>query len=231
MCYKFAVGEKGMSVEVSMKDQPPDNAGPDAGTESALIAGLRKRDRQACERLVRQYGAPFLHVARRFVGSEADARDVLQDAFLSIFQGIDRFAGDSRLSTWMHRIVVNAALMRLRSRRSKPETSLDDLMPKFKEDGHQVKDTQPWRPSASAELEDKQTRAMVRGAIERLPEMYRTVLLLRDIEELDTEETAQLLGITPGAVKVRLHRARQALRALLEPHFAVAEAEGGATCQ
>lgn len=191
--------------------------------EIALIAALRdhdpKKESQAYERLVRTYGAQLLTVARQLLISEADAQDVLQETFLSIFLHIGTFAGDSRLLTWMHRIVVNAALMRLRTQRRKAEQPIDELLPSYREDGHQVSDTLPWRASVASELEDEQTRALVRQAIDKLPETYRTVLVLRDIQELDTLETAQLLGLTQGAVKVRLHRARQALRKLLEPHF------------
>lgn len=191
--------------------------------EGALIAALRdpdpKKEAQGYERLVRTYGAQLLTVARQLLISEADAQDVLQETFLSIFLHIGTFAGDSRLLTWMHRIVVNAALMRLRTQRRKAEQSIEELLPSYSDDGHQVSDTLPWRPTVASELEDEQTRALVRQAIDKLPESYRTVLILRDIQELDTLETAQLLGLTPGAVKVRLHRARQALRKLLEPHF------------
>lgn len=197
--------------------------------ELALVAALQERDSkreaQAYERLVRTYGAQLLTVARHLLGSEADAHDVLQEAFLNIFLHIGSFAGDSRLLTWMHRIVVNAALMRLRSQRRKAEHSIEELLPTYREDGHQVRDTLPWRPTAASELEDQQTRALVRRSIDQLPEAYRTVLILRDIQELDTQETAQIMGLSQGAVKVRLHRARQALRALLEPYF-IDRAEG-----
>jgi len=191
--------------------------------EAELVAALQsrdvKKDAQAYERLVRTYGQPLLAVARQLLSCEADAHDVLQEAFLSIFLHIGSFAGDARLLTWMHRIVVNAALMRLRAQRRKAEQPIEELLPNYLEDGHQERDTLPWRATVSSELEDLQTRALVRNAIDRLPLSYRTVLVLRDIQELDTEETAKIMGLTQGAVKVRLHRARQALRTLLEPHF------------
>ena len=127
------------------------------------------------------------------------------------------------LSTWLHRIAVNAALMKLRSRRRHPEDSIEDLLPKYtedghREDGHQGNLTKPWKEPEGL-LQRQETRSLVRECIDRLPKTYRTVLLLRDIEELDTEEAAQLIGISPNAVKIRLHRARQALRTLLDPHF------------
>ncbi len=184
--------------------------------EGDLLERLRTGDEAAYEELVRAYGGRLLAVARRFLSSEEDARDAVQDAFLSAFRSLDRFEGGSRLSTWLHRIVVNASLMKLRTRRRKPEQPIDDLLPGFLDDGHIAKPAGEWR-SAEDVLSSSESRAAVRKAIDRLPENYRNVLLLRDIEELDTEETAELMGISASAVKTRLHRARQALRELLEP--------------
>jgi RNA polymerase sigma-70 factor (ECF subfamily) len=133
---------------------------------------------------------------------------------------MDGFAGTSRLSTWLHRIVVNAALMKLRSRRRRPEESIEELLPRFDETGHFTDAPSAWDGSTDRTYERAETRALVRAAIEELPPSYRTVLVLRDIEELDTEEAATMLGISQNAVKVRLHRARQALRTLLERRFA-----------
>lgn len=188
--------------------------------ERALLDRLRQGDEAAFEQLVRQEGGRLLAVARRFLHQEEDARDAVQEAFFSAFRAIGRFEEGSRLSTWLHRIVINASLMRLRTRQRKGEESIEDLLPRFQQDGHQVNHpTLAWEGSAEMLLERRQTRALVRVSINRLPDAYRTVLLLRDIEELSTEETAQLLGVSENAVKIRVHRARQALRTLLEPHF------------
>jgi RNA polymerase sigma-70 factor (ECF subfamily) len=184
--------------------------------ESALVDRLRAGDPQAFEALVREHGGRMLAAARRVVSVEDDARDVVQEALLSAFRSIRSFAGTARLSTWLHRIVVNAALMKLRSRRRRREDSIDDLLPRFDEDGHFAEPVAHWEAEAETLLERQETRSIVRRAIDRLPENYRTVLILRDIEELDTGETATALGIMPNAVKTRLHRARQALRTLLE---------------
>jgi len=185
--------------------------------EASLVAQLRAGDEAAFEQVVRSYGGRLLAVARRIVGSEEDARDVVQDAFLNAFRSLDRFEGNAKLSTWLHRIVVNAALMRLRSRRSRPEESIEEMLPTFLEDGHQTHPSVEWGESSDVLLERREVRELVRTAIDRLPDTYRTVLLLRDIEELDTGETAEILGVTENAVKVRLHRARQALREQLDP--------------
>ena len=189
-------------------------------SELDLVSRLKSGEEEAFERLVREQGGRLLAVARRFLRDEEEARDAVQECFLSAYRSIDRFDQGSRLSTWLHRIVINACLMRLRSRRRKPEEPIEELLPRFQADGHQVNHPTPeWEGSADTLLARSETRAIVREAIDRLPDSYRAVLLLRDIEELSTEEAARLLDITANAVKIRLHRARQALRALLEPRF------------
>jgi RNA polymerase sigma-70 factor (ECF subfamily) len=187
--------------------------------EAALLTGLRAGNEAAFEKLVRTYSGRLLAVARRFLPSEEDARDALQDAFLSAFRAINGFEEGARISTWLHRIVINAALMKLRTRRRKPEESIDDLLPQFADDGHRVDPGPAWKEPTEDAWQRQETRHLVRTCIDCLPETYRTVLLLRDIEELDTEAVAQVLDITQNAVKIRLHRARQALRTLLDPHL------------
>lgn len=194
-----------------------------ASDDKALLGRLRAGDEAAYEELVRAHGGRMLAVARRFMRSEEDARDAVQDAFLSAFRGVERFEGNARISTWLHRIVVNAALMKLRTRRRKPEQSIEELLPSFMEDGHMSAPAAPWRNDEMDAIERRQLASVMTEAIESLPDSYRNVLVLRDIEDLDTEETAQAMGISPGAVKTRLHRARQALRGLLEPHLREAE--------
>jgi RNA polymerase sigma-70 factor (ECF subfamily) len=110
--------------------------------------------------------------------------------------------------------------MKLRSRRRKPEESIETLLPAFQEDGHHVEQFSEWSAPADRLLERDETRATVRACIDALPDAYRTVLMLRDIEELSTQEVAEMLSVTPTAVKVRLHRARQALSTLLRRHYA-----------
>ena len=190
-----------------------------APDEVKLVERLIAGDEQAYEELVRSYGGRLLAVARRFLPVEEDARDAVQDAFLSAFRSIHRFEGNAQLSTWLHRIVVNASLMKLRTRRRKPEQSIEDLLPGYLEDGHFERPASPWRTEGLDPAEQGELRDLVLKSIHSLPEGHRNVLLLRDIEGLDTEEAAELLGISPGAVKTRLHRARQALRELLEPHL------------
>jgi RNA polymerase sigma-70 factor (ECF subfamily) len=187
--------------------------------EKVLLSRLREGENAAFEELIRLYGGRLLAVARRFLRSEEDARDAVQESFVAAFRSIDRFEGSARISTWLHRIVVNAALMKLRTRRRKPEHSIEELLPSFYEDGYLERPASPWRKDALEGLEREALRSLMHEKIAILPEGYRNVLLLRDIEELDTRETAELMEISEGAVKTRLHRARLALRELLEPHL------------
>ena len=190
-----------------------------APDEATLVAALKARDPDAFETLVRLHAPRLLAVGRRMLDNEEDARDAVQDTFVSAFRSIDRFQAQSKLSTWLHRIVVNMALMRLRTRRRKPEESLEPLLPVFTEDGHHAQEFAAWDEPVDRLAERDETRRLVRQAIVELPEQYSEVLVLRDIQELDTNETARELGITPNAVKIRLHRARQALRTKLDEHL------------
>ena len=187
--------------------------------EAAFLERLRSGDGAAAETWVRESTPRMLAVARRMLRSEDDARDAVQEAFISAFRGLDAFEGGARLSTWLHRIVVNACLMKLRTRRRKPEESIDDMLPNFLEDGHHADEPRRWQGGAVEWIERDEVRQAVRKAIDQLPETHRNVLLLRDIEELDTAEVAKMLEITEGAVKTRLHRARMALRGLLDPEL------------
>jgi RNA polymerase sigma-70 factor (ECF subfamily) len=155
-------------------------------------------------------------VARRFLGTTEDAEDAVQETFIRAFKAIRTFEERAQLHTWLHRIVVTTSLMKLRERRRKPQASLEDLLPTFTDDGHQTVESGEW---SDALLERKETAAIVREAIDMLPDQHRTVLVLRDIEERDTAETAAILGTSTTVVKVRLHRARQALRTILDRHF------------
>lgn len=176
----------------------------------ALVARIRRGEESACEALVRDYGPRMLAVARRFLPCHEDCNDAVQDAFISAFRAMDSFGGTSSLGTWLHRVVVNACLMKLRRRKS--EQSIEPLLPQFAADGHHAARIEA---DAFAKASAAETRAWVRQCIDRLPGAYRAVLLLRDIEGHDTQETAEILSCTVANVKTRLHRARQALRTIM----------------
>jgi RNA polymerase sigma-70 factor, ECF subfamily len=197
----------------------PLTAANDIDPERDLLDALRRGEDVAYEQLVRAETGHLLAVARRILRNEQDAQDAVQQAFFSAFRALSRFNGACRLTTWLHRIVTNAALMKLRAHGHWHEESIEDLLPRFLEDGHHVRPFSEWNLPADARLLRQESAASVRAAIDRLPDRYRTVLLLRDIEDIDTAEVAAMLGVTPNAVKVRLHRARQALVTELEPVF------------
>ncbi len=189
----------------------------------ALVYRLKAGSSQAFEEMVKEFRERLLATARRYLRSEDDAQDVVQDAFLCAFRSIGRFKGNSNLYTWLHRILINSALMHLRARRRHPdsvEVNVEESPPCFDRKGNWVDGCSLAMP-VDLTLEIAETRSVVRRCIDRLPDTYRAVLVLRDIDDLDTAEVADLLGLTANAVKVRLHRARQALKAQIarERHF------------
>jgi RNA polymerase sigma-70 factor (ECF subfamily) len=184
--------------------------------EAELLARLRAGDSGAYETLVRSAGPRLLATLRRMLRRDDDAEDALQETFLAAFRYVGDFAGQSKLTTWLHRIAVNVALMRLRAQKRRPESSIDELLPRFDDDGHRVVEPAAAERSPDHALDADSRRRAVRRCIEALPEPHRQILVLRDLEELSAEEAAALLGVSLGAAKMRLHRARQALRTLLE---------------
>ena len=192
--------------------------------ETELAAALKSGDPAAFEALVRSEAGRLLAVTRRILANEEDARDATQEAFISAFKAREQFSGESKVSTWLHRIAVNAALSKLRSSKRRPEESIEDLLPRFLPNGHYARQYAAWTEPVDEALARKETAELVRETIDKLPESFRMALLLRDIAGFSTAEAAQMLGITPNAVKLRLHRARMALRTLLEPHFGEAPA-------
>ncbi|MCC7169142.1 MAG: sigma-70 family RNA polymerase sigma factor [Planctomycetes bacterium] len=187
--------------------------------EADLLARMRAGDDAAFDRFVATLGPRLWTVVRRILRDEDDAREALQDAFLSAFKALATFQSGARLSTWMHRIAVNAALMKWRSksRRSAHETTVDDLLPAFTETGCHAEPIPTWADRPDGASIRAEMGVLVREQIQKLPENVRIVLVLRDIEGLSYEDIAQRLEVTPNAAKIRVHRARQALKTLLEP--------------
>lgn len=186
-------------------------------TDEELVAGLLRGDPRAVEMLVDRYGAWIHRVASRLLADARDAEEVTQDVLMTVVRKIGTFKHEAKFSSWVYRIAANAAYERARSRRSRLETSLEPLLPVFDDEGRHVARVQDW----SKGLDDPAVAAEVRSALERgigrLPEEYRTVLVLRDVEGLTNEDVAGALGLTLAAVKSRLHRARLALRQQLAP--------------
>lgn len=181
------------------------------------LDALRNGDWTAAEQLVREHAGWMLALARRMVREDALAEDIVQNAFANIFRKLDQFDGRSALKTWMHRIVVNQSLMLLRKVRRTNEDSIDDLLPEFDRNGCRIEEDWATFETPESLIEKSQSAEKISELIGTLPESYRIVLLLRDIEEMSTLEVAELLQISEANVKVRLHRARAALKKLLEP--------------
>jgi RNA polymerase sigma-70 factor (ECF subfamily) len=204
---------EGASEKAASVDATPS---AEVAAELALVERMQAGDDAAYDTFVRQYSGRSLNQARRILDNEADAADAVQDAFLSFFKSIQSYKGQAQLGTWLHRIVINAALMKLRSQQRRPEQNVEDLLPDFHPDGHRVDPLPAWSENPEEMLQKAQTRRLLHIKISELPEGYRNVLIHRDIQDMSTEETAQALGESVTNVKTRLHRARQALRKLLE---------------
>lgn len=200
-----------VNPEVADDEQPVD--------EGALVARLRAGDGRAFEILVREHGGRLLGVTRRLLHQEEDARDCVQETFLQAYRQIDQFESRSALGTWLHRIAVNQALGKLRKRSSRAEEPLDESEDRFDAYGIRIEPMWQFDEPVDRMLEVESIRLEVRARIDSLPEAYRTVLLLRDIEGMSTREVADALGASEGAIKVRLHRARSALKRRLEPFW------------
>ena len=181
-----------------------------------LARAAQDRETQA-ERLVRDNIAWMLALSERMLRDRGLAEDAVQEAFIAAFRGLDNFERRSTLKTWLHRITVNASLTKLRQLKRLAEKPIDEYLPEF--DRHDCRIEAPWTNLTPLQevLENDDLCATVRKAVDALPDSYRIVLQLRDIEGYDTNEVAELLEISAANVKVRLHRARAAIKKLLEP--------------
>jgi len=187
-------------------------------SDGAFINRLRSGDAAAYETLVKVSAGRMLAVARRFLRNDEDAQDAVQEAFIQAFKALPEFEARCALTTWLHSITVRSCLMKLRRQRSRNESSIEALLPQYASDGHRVSPGSAWG-NGETEAMATESRDLIRKCIDKLPGDYRNILMLRDIEEMDTREVATQLEISESLVKTRLHRARQALRTLLEPHI------------
>ena len=205
------------SFQLNMIRQERSN--PDIVTEQETVAALHSEDDASVEAFVRSNMSWMLQAADRILKDRSAAEDSVQAAFMGIFKGLRNFRGDSSLRTWMRRIVINEALGILRKQERLRETSIDELLPSFDDDGCRIEERWQFRDTPESLAASAQVTDKVLAAIDQLPDGYRVVLLLRDIEEYSTAEAAAALGLEESNVKVRLHRARAALKKLLEPVF------------
>ncbi|MCX7707265.1 MAG: sigma-70 family RNA polymerase sigma factor [Anaerolineae bacterium] len=194
-------------------------------SEAELVAAAKAGHQDAYTAIVERYSGTIYNLALRLTGNPQEAEDVLQETFISAFRALSRFEGRSQLGTWLYRIAYNAALMRLRKRQV-PTESLDE--PLTTDEGEFVpRQFVDWSRLPDELLLGKELRSTLEAALQTLPVSLRSVFVLRDIEGLSTAETAQALGLTETNVKVRLHRARLALREKLSQYFAPALAVKG----
>lgn len=208
-----------MAIESTRRDpltQPGPESGSGVAAERELVERLRSGDQVAFESLVRTHAPRLFAVARRVSRSQSDAEDAVQETFLAAFRSIDRFDGRSTLGTWLHRIVVNAALARARRAVARRESPIEDLLPRFEAGRHECS-PRPWRIVASEAGIDSDTREALLAALAALPDDFRTAVVLKDVEGMESAEIAAALGISDALVRQRVHRGRQALIGLLTP--------------
>ena len=191
--------------------------------DADLLARLQAGEAAAIELLMATYADRVFRLAYGVTRNGADAQEVVQDVFLTVFRKHASFEGRAALSSWIYRITMNAALNKRRGRRHDVETSLEADLPRFRADGHREGDraylVTDWSETPEAEALSGESRAVLTRAIESLPDHYRAVLILRDVEGLSNEEVAAVVQDTVGSVKSRLHRARMAVREQLTRHF------------
>jgi RNA polymerase sigma-70 factor, ECF subfamily len=192
--------------------------------ETELIDRLRRGDTLALDTLVNRHAGAVYRVAYGITRSAVDAEEVVQDVFLTLFRKAESFEGRAALGSWLYRVATNAALIKRRGKRYQVELKLEDLLPTFREDGHRDGDRAwllaDWSQAPDDELIAQETRAAVQQAIDALPDHYRAVVVLRDMEGLSSEEVAAVLGESVASIKSRVHRARMALRELLTSYYA-----------
>lgn len=180
-----------------------------------LVARLQKGDKAAFREIVRRHQDKVYRLALRLTRDEARAQDAMQDAFLQVYRKIDQFQEHSAFTTWLYRITVNAALMRMRTERRHRETSLEEASPRYTEGGEIAEPVDDWSAAVDDDAANKELAEHAKVAIDALPETYRSVFILRELEDMSTEDVANILDLTVPTVKTRLHRARLALRKAL----------------
>ena len=186
-------------------------------SEAEIIAAILAGETQLYHELIRPHERSVYLMALSYMKNEADAEDVAQEAFIKAFRNLSTFRGDAKFSTWLISITLNEARNRLRRQGVVRMQSLDE--PPGKDSAVSPALLRDWREIPSEAVEREEVRTLIKKAVESLPEIYRQVFLLRDVEELDVNETAQTLSISISNVKVRLHRARMMLQKELAPQL------------
>jgi RNA polymerase sigma-70 factor (ECF subfamily) len=185
--------------------------------ELALVQAAKSGDLEAFSQLVKRYDRNIFRIAQHITHNEEDAQDVVQEAFLKAYTNLEQFQGNSKFYTWLVRIAVNEALMKLRRRRADKTVSIDEDVET--EDGSMPREVADWSPNPEQLYGQSELGDILKKTIQGLSPGFRTVFVLRDVEGLSTEETAEMLGLSVPAVKSRLLRARLQLRERLAKYF------------
>jgi RNA polymerase sigma-70 factor (ECF subfamily) len=205
--------------ETTVQEPLPADGGP---PDRELVERAQKGDAAAFAQLVTRHQRQMYRLALRMTGSEADAQEVLQEAFLNAYQKLPLFRGEAQFSSWLYRIAANSALMRLRRKRRAPDSVPDQPLeltgPRFSAEGY-LEPAPDWSQRADEKMASAQLGSAIEKAVGELPADYRTVFMLKDVDGLSNEDIATALELTVPAVKSRLHRARLALREKLGDFF------------
>jgi len=214
--YTFCAILKGFPQPTTMATIQP-IAENEQHPDVALVERARAGDVAAYDTLVRKYDRQIFRIAQHITQNREDAEDVMQDAFLKAYEKLDQFQGNSKFYTWLVRIAVNESLMRLRRRRTGKMVSIDEDVET--DEGSVPRDLADWAPNPEQNYTQSELNEILRKTIQGLPQGFRVVFVLRDVEGLSTEETAETLGLSIPAVKSRLLRARLQLRERLSRYF------------
>jgi RNA polymerase sigma-70 factor (ECF subfamily) len=188
-------------------------------SDEELVAQANDGQWFAFEQLVRRYQEQFFRLACGYFDTEADAHDVVQDAFLKIHRNLDSFRGDAQFKSWAYRIVVNTALSRLRKHKRRGEVTLENVSPAVEDDAEPVVTLASWRMRADEIAENHELRQQIVDAVAQLEPKYRSIFLLYEVEGLALAEISEVVELTVPGVKSRLHRARLFLRATLDRYL------------
>ena len=191
----------------------------DEPTDDELVEQAVAGDYDAFEAIVDRYHDKAYRLAFSLVKDDDEAQDVVQEAFLNVYRKLDTFKGESQFGSWIYRVVVNAALMRLRKVKRRSEIGMEDAGPSISEDEGAFSNRPSWRVHADEAAENLELREQILSAVDELNPKYQAVFILREVEDLSLAEIADVLDLTEGAVKTRLHRARLHLQAALEPYL------------
>lgn len=192
-------------------------AAPKILADTVLIEQFTKGCQASFEELISRYETKVHNLAMRLTRNAEDAEEVLQDVFVTVYRKIEGFEGKAKFSSWLYRITVNAAFMKLRKRKQDQSVSLDDMLPHLQNKA--VTQKNAFGAHSDSLAINNEIRTSLEGAINRLPEDYRAVFILRDIDGLSNKEVGEILGLSIPAVKSRLHRSRLMLRKRLRRFY------------